>query len=205
MNAPTLYQPLSEGNGLLLEEQTLSAYREGQLVCDSDIETVADLDFLLESYMIPALLPECSFSYTPAQSYVISMNLDFSVPGTLFGSFELNGQRDLWRAECVRHGVFLHAGALPPGVRPWADNDEPGTGWQFVLPPSLRLSPDPVLVRRVTVALEAFVYAIDQSREIDLPYRRAFDNVFSADKPMWSYNLPRIAEIKQSARTSLPI
>lgn len=205
MEHPVRYYPLFEGNGLSLDDNLLGAYIDDQLVGQTEVDTTADLDFLLESYMVPQLLPNLSFSYTEPRRVVMEMNLDFSIPGTLFGSYKIDGVKDLWRAECVRHGVFLHAGAVPPGVRPWADDDEPGSGWQFVLPPSLRYQPDQVLIRRSAVALEAFVYALDTGREIELPYKRAFDNIFSVDKPMWSFNLPRIAEAEVSIRTSVAI
>lgn len=202
---PISYYPLLDGQGLAFEEDSLVAYHNGQVVGSTEVDTTADLDFLLESYMVPQLLPKLSFCYTEPRRLVMSMNVDFAVPGTLFGSYELDGIRDLWRAECVRHGVFLHANAVPPGVRPWANNDEPGSGWQFALPPSLRYQPDQVIIRRAAVALEAFVYSLDIGREIELPYKRAFNNIFSAEKPMWSFNLPRIAEAEMSTATSLPV
>jgi hypothetical protein len=190
---PVSYQPFDGRDGLQVAEDRVHVYQDGQVVAEA--ETDMSLEELLNSYRILSLCPDLSFVRGEVREFKVDITLDFSLIGELFGTIVINGERALWRAECVSFGDFSGNGKIPDSERGWISAGET-TGWQFYLPPAFIIDPDPAVVRRLALSLEAFVYALGSEREISVPYSRSFDNIISAQKPMWAINLPRIAAPK---------
>jgi hypothetical protein len=72
-----------------------------------------------------------------------------------------------------------------------------------MLPGAWQTHPDPLVPRRLALALEAFLDDLASERELAVPYRRVFNNIFSAKHPAWRINLPRIISIEQRAPSDL--
>lgn len=191
------YQEFDGQNGLAIEGQALVAYLSGHEVARVALDEPYELSRILRSYAALRLLPGLRFSYSEPRRLEVKVTLDFSLPQQVFGAIEIEGRRELWRAERTRSADFLLGSQLPEQARPWAGAEEPGSGWQFYLPHSLMAGSDPALTRRVAIALEIFLYSIEQDRPIEIPYRRMIDSVFSAERPLWSVNLPRVVTLDE--------
>jgi hypothetical protein len=82
--------------------------------------------------------------------------------------------------------------------RPWLHEDEQGKGFEFHLPPALSEHPDPVVVRRLTLAIESFIYKIRDGWPVDVPYLYHFDNLFSELSPMYAGQGPAVVTDRPS-------
>jgi hypothetical protein len=188
---PTAYQRYNGQNGLQLADGLLRAYDDGQLVGEVAC-TDTDLDQLLGQYRVPPLLPTLSFVHPPEQHLHLSISLDFSEPGEVMGSMELNGVRQLWRARRTHSALFTTP--LPAGARPWVSETEPDAGWELWLPLAVMRDPDPVITRRVALVTEAFLYRLLKEERLVLPFTTTINNVFRG-QDIWLENLPRVVTL----------
>jgi len=197
------YQVFDGQNGLSLEEGTLSAYRNGQKVAEVSVPSSFKLSELILDYQVLALLPELDFCYTEPEQFEIEVTTNpLSLPGEVSGLMTINGESQLWVAYYKKHPDFLRQDEVPPGQRPWAES-HPGEGWLFMLPATWQTHPDHLVPRRLALCLESYLDDINAGRNIPLPYRRRFDNVFSASSPAWRVNLPHIISLQERAPSDL--
>ncbi len=196
------YAPTDGENGLSLERGVLSAHYQGAVVSQVKVSDKSDLQELLDDYAVPTLFPDLLFCYTRPAWYEIAINFTYAVKQRqeVHGELNFEGRRYLWWAKMARYPDFGATYLVPPGQRTWLRADEvaDSEGLEFFVPPHIARHEDPVVTRRVAMALEQFVYAIRNGYLRDAyiydrkPLQRAFDNFFSIDIPMWQANLPRV-------------
>lgn len=188
------YRAAADGeNGLRLVDGRLEAWADGKLVASAPAE--GPLAELMATYRVQEVLPEVGFAYGEPRTLDVELTVDFSLGSVAFGAITVNGERELWEAERTGSHLFVERGLVPEGARPWADAEPmPGRGWKITLPPFAQLDPDPVLRRRIALAIEAFLYALAERKEIQVPYKRRISTVFSAEDPMWAANVPVVEE-----------
>lgn len=192
-----LYHPYDGSDGIQVLEGNLRAWREGQVVGETKLSEDEDLPSLLAAYRVPSLLPDLQFAFE-AQEVTIDMALEAEifVDKSLTGTASWQGSRqeysEPWMVDRIQSARFTQ-NDVPEGARPWADGDTPGWGWRIVVPSTMAFYGDPVLEKRTALAIESFVYSLAEGREMTMPYRRRFNNVFSASAPMWRDDVPFIA------------
>jgi hypothetical protein len=192
MSETVIYQPFDGNDGLQVIDDQLIAWREGQEVARTEISTDEDLPRLLLDFRVPELMSELEFTLVPeARQIDLEIDMKYQIGSALTGTITYDGVSGPWEARCVKGADFIEA-ELPEGARPWARDEEPGVGWEITLPPEFSRSPDTVLAQRVALAIEAFLYALTDGREISLPYLRRVSNVFSASAPTWRDPVPMV-------------
>lgn len=196
------YAPFDGRDGLQLEKGTLTCFYEGSPVGSVDVAESRKLEELMEDYAIPTLFPDLVFRYTNPAWYEISINFSYANKQrqSVHGELNFEGRHYLWWARMTMNPDFRATHLVPHGQRNWLREDEvkAAKGLEFYIPPVIANHEDPVVTRRVALALEQFVYGI-RNGFLRGPYiydrkpqRRSFDNFFSIDEPMWSANLPRV-------------
>lgn len=191
-----VYQPFDGSDGLQSQENQLLAWSEGEEVARGGLSRDEDMQSLLWSFRAADLLPEINFSLTPRE-VVSDLELDLTkiYEGTLIGSGDfvdgdLEGMSFRWRAQYVQEDIFTFSS--PPGTRPWEQEEERGFGWQIFLPTRMYEEHDFVLLQRVGLGIESFLYALASRRDIAVPYRCRIRNSFSATNPAWRVGPPQI-------------
>jgi hypothetical protein len=152
---------------------------------------------LLLTYQVLELLPDTSFSFSEPTEFAVEIVPSvFSLADEVTGTINVNGVEGLWVARRNAHPDFRLAHQLSANARPWANNAD-GWGWEFLLPAVWQTYPDLAVGRRLALALESFVEDSARSRDLPIPYRWQFSNVFSASNPIWYLNLPRIVSMAE--------
>lgn len=196
------YAPYDGSDGLRLEKGALTAYYQGAPVGQVEISESSSLEALMADYSVPSLFPDLLFCYTRPAWYEIAINFSYAIKQRqeVHGELNFEGRHYLWWARMTRYPDFASTHLVPPGQRTWLKPEEiaESKGLEFYIPPHIANHEDPVVTRRVAMALEQFVYAIRNGYLRDAyiferkPLQRAFDNFFSIDAPMWEANLPRV-------------
>lgn len=192
-----LYHPYDGADGLQVLEGNLRAWAEGDIVGETKLPESEDLPSLLARYRVPALLPDLRFAFEGQEITIdLSLEAEIFVDKSLTGIATWQGSRqeyrESWMVDRIQSKRFLE-NDVPEGQRPWAEGDTPGWGWRVVPPPTMSFYGDPVLEKRTALAIESFVYSLAEGREMAMPYRRRFTNIFSASEPMWRDDVPFIA------------
>jgi hypothetical protein len=195
------YQAFDETNGLRLAEGQLLAYDEGRIVARAPLRADAadlSLEGLLDSYQVLHLLPALSFSYSKPRYLNIEIQASWEGPGEINGYVRVNGANPgAWTAHPCHHPDLTQTQLIDPRVRPWAQHEPPGRGFEFYLPPDLAEHLDPVIRQRAALALEAYVYALAGQRVGPPPFRRMISNIVSVQAPVWKANIPRIVSSEE--------
>jgi hypothetical protein len=196
------YAPYDGDNGLRLEKGILACYYQGTMVGKVDVAETRTLEDLMADYSVASLFPDLLFCYTRPAWYEIAINFSYAIKARqeVHGELNFEGRHYLWWARMNRNPDFAATHLVPPGQRTWLKREEVehSKGLEFFIPPHIAKHEDPVVTRRVAMALEQFVYAIRNGYLRDAyiyerkPLQRAFDNFFSIDAPMWEANLPRV-------------
>jgi hypothetical protein len=193
------YQPFDGRDGLRLDGATLSAWRGGKLLATASAPPGALLEELLRSYRLPELFPDLVFTHTEPATYLVLIDYSYTLTHRreIHGWLTFEGTRFRWIAKWRK--LPKGAGSISPD-RPWlhAEEVERGEGLEFHLPPPLANHPDPVVVRRLALAIEAFVFALRDGWPIDIPFRYQFDNLFSQRQPIWQGEGPAVTTAWQS-------
>ena len=186
------YKPLELGNGVDLQGQTLLLYKDGELLAEAEMQTVASsLEALLKNYRVPNIFPDYSFAYGGQLAQrEIEISVDFPLPTSVGGHLRSHDEDGYWTAERAGANLFLLAENLPIGVRAYAGSEERGFGWRFLMPGFVREISDPVVRKRIAILSEGLVYKL-AAGQIDSSMRKTLvDNLFSAQRPMWAEPLP---------------
>lgn len=192
------YKPFDGRDGLAVEGDLALAYVDGAKVGSARMRTPVALETLLSSYAFPSLFPQAVFCHTQPETHQVVVDYQYTLERKreIHGWITFCGTRyrwwGTWRQMPKRSGV------IPPD-RPWLHADEIGKGLEFHLPPAISELPDPVIVRRLALALEGFIYALRDGFPVDLPFRYQFDNLFSLASPMWSGEGPAVTTAHESA------
>jgi hypothetical protein len=191
------YQPFTGRDGVAVEEHQVVAYAEGQEVARAPLSSPATAAELLGSYEVVDLLPQAVFCYTKHESHIVTVDFSYALPKSrdIHGWVTLEGVRHRWSARWRE--LPKGSGVIPPD-RPWLHDNEIGMGFEFHMPPALSEHPDPVIVRRLTLAIESFIYKIRDGWPVDIPFLYHFDNLFSALTPMWGGEAPAVVTVKES-------
>jgi hypothetical protein len=192
------YREHDGSEGIALEGSTLTLYHDGAVVAQVEARPSAGLHELMLGYEVPGLFPAFSFCLTEPQDFdaVVSVS-PVGLSGELMGLVDVNGEEHMWVARYAKHPDFRRsADEIPEGARPWAD-DSDGQGWEFLLPAAIQTHPDVLVPKRLALLLEAFVEDVAAGRDLPIPYRRRFDNVFSVEHPAWRLNLPRLISVEE--------
>lgn len=197
------YQEFDGANGLALEQGVLTAYADGEVIGRAKVSGAADLGQLMRTYEIQYLLPDLIFCYDRPAWYEVMIDYTGSIKERreVHGTILFEGRPRTWSAKFRSHPDFGHGDLVPTKQRPWVrpQEVEKSMGLEFYLPQNILDYDDPVVCRRIAIALEEFVYALRDPRfEIKLPRPRAFGNMFSADTPMWAANLPRVCSVPET-------
>jgi hypothetical protein len=199
------YQELIDGEGLAFVGNVLSAYKGGVIVAENEVAEHVSLRELMLEYLVLALLPKAVFSHSQPKEFDVEITLSvLALPGENTGTITINGEDEMWVARRNAHPDFRCTDKVVLEGRPWAkaDNSD-GWGWEFLLPAFWQTYPDLLVPKRLALALEAFLDDIASGRELPNPYRRHFNNLFSAASPAWRINLPRIISIDARAASEL--
>lgn len=195
---PVRYQEHDGRDGLVIAEGALFAYRNGVAVDSVPVDMDTNLRQLMLDYQVISLLPDVEFCHTAPEEFAVSIVLDpFHLPGEITGKVDINGEQHLWVAQPNLHPDFRLADSVPDAFRPYIKPD--GRGFEYFLPAAIQTHPDPLVPRRLAVALDGFLCALANDRNITNPFRAAFTNVFSAARPAWRINLPRVISVDQRA------
>jgi hypothetical protein len=187
------YKAYDGSNGLQVKDDTLYAWVDGKKVGEVALDKSEDLETLLLTYKVPALLPDLQFSLSGKEEEIdIELEINFQLGKSLFGTASFQDAVGFWEAERVGSET-LARGHVPDGERPWVEEEENGFGWEITLPRLLMENPDPVIRKRAALSIEAMIYFIAAGRRIPLPYGRRISNVFSAKEPMWPDNIPLVS------------
>jgi hypothetical protein len=187
------YQPYRGSNGIDLDGQDVVVYADGREVSRQALTSPAQsIELLLCSYEVPDMFPGLVFCHTEPETHVVIIDYSYTLPKNreIHGWITLEGDRYHWWA---RWRELIRGSGEVPADRPWLHAEELNKGFEFCLPPALSQLPDPLVVRRIVLALESFIYAIRDGWPIDIPYRYHFDNLFSADASLWRGEPPAVS------------
>lgn len=187
------YRPLTKGNGIFLDGEDVVIYSASQEIARVKLlEPVSDLTSLLLSYRVPDMFPDLVFCHTKPENHIVSIDYSYTLQRKreVHGWITLEGDRFRWWARWKE---------MPRGSgeisldRTWLHADEIGKmGFEFCIPPALARLPDPLVVRRLVLALESFIYALREGWDIDIPYRHQFNNLFSSQSSLWRGDPPAV-------------
>lgn len=195
-----LYRPYDGSDGLQSRGAELVAWSGGEEVGRASLAEEEDIQFLLSDFRVADLFPDLQFTLVPEEIVAdLELDLDRLVGGVLLGEgrfldSDFADRIFYWEAEYSRGKEFLLP--APDGTRPWAAEEERGYGWNIFLPDSVWSDVDFVFRQRLSLAIEAFLYALASRQEIPIPYLRRVSNVFSAENPAWRHNIPRVIRMR---------
>lgn len=191
------YQPYRGLGGLDVVDGEAIAYVDGLEVERTKLSSPVGLEELLASYEAPRMFPRLIFCHTKPEYHTVTMDYSYSLPKSreVHGWVTLEGTRHRWVAKWRQ--LPKGSGAVSED-RPWLHSDEVGIGFEFHLPPPLANHPDPVIVRRVALAIERFIFALRDGWPVDIPFKYYFDNLFSIDSPMWAGEGPAVVTDRPS-------
>lgn len=186
------YKPFLDTDGIDLEGNDVVVYANGCEVARKELkDPPSSVELLLCSYEVPDMFPALVFCHTAPETHVVIIDYSYTLPKNreIHGWLTLEGERYRWWA---RWREMIKSSGEIPADRPWLHADELNKGFEFYLPPTLSQLPDPLIVRRIVLALESFLYALRDGWPIDIPYRYHFDNLFSADASLWRGEPPAV-------------
>lgn len=171
-----LVQSLRAGEGISFEEGLLVAHAGGVPVAQAAADSP-----VFEDAGLVALFPQLSFSHSaPAtRDYLIDLDLRATSGRRAEGVIVCEGRRYPWSAERVADPIFAARPAEPAAAGMPA---QAARGWAYRLPGQLT-GDDPVLERRLGLAVVSILADLSSGREDRLPRQVRISNVFSAQVP----------------------
>lgn len=151
------FKPFDGEDGLKLDGQTLSAWRDGEQVASAQVAKGSDLPALIDSGAAAEIIDDvCFFDGEGLTELVVQIAFSGVMPGAeVYGPISVNdGEPMMWRAE--------------PG----------GSGdWKVVLPPVLSGHESELIRLRAESAVLSLVSLLGGGgRDIPIPYRRVVSN-----------------------------
>lgn len=191
---------LAEGEGIAWDQGELAAFAGGVKVAGTDWESAEFTDADLV-----ALFPALTFSHGAPHTgeYLISLNAQTASGRRVEGTIKVTDpdtgaeRRYPWLAERVASPVFRdHRGAQGES----AVAEHAIRGWAYRIPGQLT-GDDPVLERRLGLAIIGILSDLGSGRDARLPVRKRISNVFSAASPAPSPELaPALDELVLASR-----
>lgn len=193
-----LVKGLDAGEGLAVIDGNLVAYAGGAEVGRS--RDWAELE-MPDDQTLAERFPDLTFSHGAplVRTYAIDLLDPMMVARRAEGVITCEGRRYPWVAEMVADPVFmtrtvpasLSAGLPHQAVR----------GWACRVPGQLT-GDDPVLTRRIYLALTALLVDLASGRPVTLPTTRVISNVFSVLEPPVSPEIaPALDDLAASRRS----
>lgn len=175
------YQASRAGDGLRIDDGELVAEHRGVILARSG-PVNDDLPGLLDAYAPVALFPSLSFSHSSTEPRLIRIDINDALtgPGESAGSVSVGPLRAPWQARQVIAPRSMRE-ATDRRLWPVARPPRPAMVWAFNVPS--QVCPDPVLRRRIALAIETLLLDIASGRPALLPLSLRLSPRFSAAEP----------------------